>query len=430
MALTKLTSSFVREVTEQVPPVRDTAFFDVALPRFALRVKPPRQPGSSWAAWYFVRYTAPGGTERRLKVGDPRTMSLDAARHAAKVQLAMVDSGRDPVREKNAARTSWSIEQACEAYLVSPEFAAKTSKTQICDRSTFRNHILHHLGKEKLADMDVPMVRRLIRAVEADTRKNARKRRLGGSGAARKVVRVLSAVCTWAVGEGHLSHNPIVGNLRLTGDGSRDTVITEPAQYAELLATMDRLVDSGTLRPQSRAFVIVAAATGMRRSELQTLTWGQIDLVERRLTLTTSKGSRLARSGPKTENVSLPPIAAAALAQICPGDPASDDRVFVPQRGEVLEINRDWVKIRAAAGLPKELTLHGLRHSVGTAGIMAGLTTAEVQKLLRHRNISTTAKYVHLADRARLQDRAVAHLFTETVPFVEAPRLFARRSVS
>ena len=64
------------------------------------------------------------------------------------------------------------------------------------------------------------------------------------------------------------------------------------------------------------------------------------------------------------------------------------------------------------------------------AGIMAGLTTAEVQKLLRHRNISTTAKYVHLADRARLQDRAVAHLFTETVPFVEAPRLFARRSVS
>src|SRR5215469_15352660 len=100
----------------------------------------------------------------------------------------MVDSGRDPVREKNAARTSWSIEQACEAYLVSPEFAAKTSKTQICDRSTFRNHILHHPGKEKLADIDVPMVRGLARAVEADARKNARKRRLGGKDPARKVV--------------------------------------------------------------------------------------------------------------------------------------------------------------------------------------------------------------------------------------------------
>jgi site-specific recombinase XerD len=30
-----------------------------------------------------------------------------------------------------------------------------------------------------------------------------------------------------------------------------------------------------------------------------------------------------------------------------------------------------------------------------------------VQKLLRHANITTTAKYAHLASRLRLQDRAV-----------------------
>jgi site-specific recombinase XerD len=39
---------------------------------------------------------------------------------------------------------------------------------------------------------------------------------------------------------------------------------------------------------------------------------------------------------------------------------------------------------------------------------MAGLSLPEVQRLLRHRNITTVQKYIHLADRARLQDRAMA----------------------
>jgi integrase len=95
---------------------------------------------------------------------------------------------------------------------------------------------------------------------------------------------------------------------------------------------------------------------------------------------------------------------------IRPERPAPEDQVFVPLQGDVIEINRDWLKVRAKAGLPEELTLHGLRHSAGTVAIIAGLSTAEVQKLLRHRNISTTAKYIHLAEasRSRLQDRAMA----------------------
>jgi integrase len=76
-------------------------------------------------------------------------------------------------------------------------------------------------------------------------------------------------------------------------------------------------------------------------------------------------------------------------------------------RGERFAINRDWLAVRAKAGLPGDLALHGLRHSVGTIGVISGMSGPEVQRLLRHRNISTTARYIHLADRARLQDRAM-----------------------
>jgi hypothetical protein len=48
----RLTSALVRRLTEEVAPIRDTTLFDVQLPRFALRLKPPSAPGAPWASLY------------------------------------------------------------------------------------------------------------------------------------------------------------------------------------------------------------------------------------------------------------------------------------------------------------------------------------------------------------------------------------------
>ena len=223
-----------------------------------------------------------------------------------------------------------------------------------------------------IAPFDVPAVRRLMRSIEADKRTNSRNRKLGGPGAARKAVRVLSSLMTWAVGEGRLERNPIIGNLRLTGDNQRETIIGAPEEYARLYAAMDDLVASGDLRPMVRAFIVVAALTGARRGELQSLRWGDIDLEARRVTLRGTKGSKLATKGPKLEFMGLPWRAVDALAAIKPEDALPNDLVFVPMRGDKMSVNRDWNRIRDAAKLPADLTLHGLRHSVGTAAVIAG----------------------------------------------------------
>jgi integrase len=404
---TKLTAALVRSLTEQHAPEKEDRYWDTALPRFFMRVRPKRAAATSWASDYFIRFTAPDGRKRSIKVGSPATMDLDAARKAARAKLALVDQGRDPASERAELRQRWSVRQAVEAYLASPTFAKKALKVQRCDRGTLTLHIAHWLADVALAELDVPRVRRMLREIETDTRINVRKRRLGGAGAARKAARVLSAVLSWCVDEGQLARNPLIGALRLDGDGERDTVLTEPAQYAALFAAMDALVAEGALRFAARAFITVAALTGMRRGELQELRWGQVNLHTRRITLIRTKGAKLAKRGPKTESVSLPPFAAAALDAIRPNDAADDEQVFVPQHGTRMEINRDWLRVRERAGLPADLTLHGLRHSAGTVAVLAGLTGPEVQKLLRHRHISTTAKYIHLADRTRLQDRAM-----------------------
>jgi integrase len=408
----KLTAGLVGRVTQKDPPARDTSYFDLDTPRFALRVLKPRKPGLPWASYYFVRYVV-GGRERHLKVA-PGSLPLDEARRLGRIKLAEVDKGGDPAREKADARAAWTVAEAADAYTTSAEFAKKAERSQAEDTATLRLHIVHRLGREKLAAIDVPMVRRLIRAIEADARVNSRKRTLGGPGAARRAVRVLSALMTWAVGEGRLKGNPVVGNLRMSGgDNMRETVITEPAQYTALFEAMADLVATGKLRPAAQAFFVVVAATGMRRGEVQGLHWGDVDLTDRRVTLRASKGSKLARNGgPKVETVSLPPIAVAALVGIRPADAADDELVFMPRRGQRLSVHRDWKMVRAAAGLPGDLVLHGLRHSAATNAILAGLSVAEAQRLLRHRNIAITQRYLHLAEAAagRLADQAMARV--------------------
>lgn len=129
-------------------------------------------------------------------------------------------------------------------------------------------------------------------------------------------------------------------------------------------------------------------------------------------TLRNAKGVKLARSGSRIETVSLHPIVAEALTAIRPEAVEAGQLVFPPKRGRLLAINREWHRVREAAGLNPELVLHSLRHSLGTAGIIGGMSTLEVSKMLRHRNASMTARYVHLAEatQARLQDRAAETL--------------------
>jgi integrase len=339
--MTKLTAALVREVTTETAPSRDTSYFDIVVPRFALRVKPPRPRQSRWAALYFIRYTGPDGRERRLKIGDPATTTLDDARKAARATLAIVDRGGDPVADKATLRQQWTVAEAVEAFLASPQFARRTAKVQSCDAATLRLHLVYRVGRLPIADIDVAAAKRLLHAIETDTRHNARKRRLGGSGAARKTIRVLSALLSWCADERQITGNPLIGRLRLEGDGERDTVLTIAEEYTRLFTALDELVERNQLRPAMRAFVIAAALTGMRRGELLGLRWRDVDLAERRVALPISKGIRLARQGRRTETVSLPLAAAAALAAIRPQNTDSDALVFNPQRGARLAVNHD-----------------------------------------------------------------------------------------
>jgi integrase len=92
-------------------------------------------------------------------------------------------------------------------------------------------------------------------------------------------------------------------------------------------------------------------------------------------------------------------------------DGGADDFVFRPSKGiGPVALAKPWRLIRAEAGLPAGIGLHGLRHSLATLLAVDGAAAAQIMTSLGHRQMSTAVRYVHFGDAARgeLAERAAA----------------------
>ena len=100
-----------------------------------------------------------------------------------------------------------------------------------------------------------------------------------------------------------------------------------------------------------------------------------------------------------------------------PGNPW----VVVGQRrnGRLTNLDPYWRPIRAKAGL-EDVRVHDLRHSYASRALALGESLPAIGKLLGHRKVSTTARYVHLmqdaakAAASRVGDSIGAHLETRS----------------
>lgn len=75
--------------------------------------------------------------------------------------------------------------------------------------------------------------------------------------------------------------------------------------------------------------------------------------------------------------------------------------VFTTSTGKRIQYRARWLKIKKRANLPKEIRPHDLRHTFASLLASSGeVTLFEVQKLLGHKDIRSTERYAHLADKA------------------------------
>ncbi len=213
----------------------------------------------------------------------------------------------------------------------------------------------------------------------------------GGDGAARKVVRDLSAVFGFAKRRGIATANPCeVAAVRKT-DNRRDRYLTL-AEVERLGQAFDALETEGA-NPKALNIARLWALTGCRRDEIAGLRWSEVDLERGLLVFADSK------TGKSVRPLGQPAIALlAALGR----DPRSDF-VFPAESGagHYVGTKRIWPRVVARAGLPG-VTPHTLRHTVGSTAVSAGEALTLTGAILGHANARSTALHAHVQrDSAR-----------------------------
>lgn len=396
-------------VEAAAPGEKEYFVWDDAISGFGLKVFP------SGIRSYVFQYRTPQGLSRRATIGKhSETLTADQARTKAKAMRRTVEDGGDPLGAKQAQRDALTVDGILDLYLASATFAQKADSTRLIDRGRIERHLRPTLGKQYIQALKPDAVRRAFgqirdgnTAVKIKTGTRGLARVTGGPGAARMAIRLLRAVLTWGMKEGHAASNP-AADVDVGSDGSRKTILEGGEDYVRLFRTLDIMENEKRVRQAHADAIRLIALTGARRGEIANLTWRCVDLQKGVIVLPPAKHKTGRKTG-DSRIIGLPAVAQAIIARQPGGDP--DSFVFCPAKGEgAITLSSVWRKVREEAKLPDGIGLHGLRHSLASHMAMGGAAAAEIMTALGHRQLSTAQKYVHWAQDARvpLAERAAA----------------------
>lgn len=143
---------------------------------------------------------------------------------------------------------------------------------------------------------------------------------------------------------------------------------------------------AGAYRDHLTPIVLLALNSGLRRGELVTLEWGDVNLRRKSLYVRAAA----AKSG-KSRHVPLNKESVAVLKQ-WRRQQSGNGRVF-----NVRDVKTAWRALIREAAI-EGFTFHDLRHSFASNLVMAGVDLNTVRELLGHADLKMTLRYSHLAN--------------------------------
>jgi integrase len=185
-----------------------------------------------------------------------------------------------------------------------------------------------------------------------------------------------------ALREGWILRHPFSGSDTIISP-SDETKRTRILSRDEELLLLDACDER---RAKLKPIIICALDTGMRRGEILSLRWRDVDLENKRINIQAMNTKTLrARSVPITSRL------LDELKTLPRRDPSG--RVF----GVTDTVKRSWATAKRIAGIT-DLKFHDLRHTCATRLVQGGLPLAEVSRVLGHSSITTTFRYANVDD--------------------------------
>jgi integrase len=201
----------------------------------------------------------------------------------------------------------------------------------------------------------------------------------------------LSRILTMAVDNGLIASNPCRRVKKFREDNQRTRYLTVEEEENLLDQCIDR-------RAYLRPIILLAINTGMRRGEILSLKWSQVDF-SRRLIYVTNTKTEKDRVIPMNETV------VSALECLS----RKDERLF-----RVTDFKKAFTRACDKAEITG-LRFHDLRHTAATRLADGGADAFTIAAILGHSTIQMSARYTHATDERkrraveaieRLSDRA------------------------
>jgi integrase len=269
--------------------------------------------------------------------------------------------------------------------------------------------LLEQFGRRTVKDISAPDIQ------SYKLKRFAQPTRNGGQRSVASVNRelaLLRSIFKFAKGLKWILYSPFEAEgfnfISVADENERIRVLTPPEESRLVLACDD------PKRRHLKAIILTALYTGMRKGELLTLTWRDIDFVNNEITIRAFNTKTASK-----RSVGMVSVVRDELERLRDKSFENlDDMVF-----GVDDVKRSFGTACRIAGI-EDFNFHDLRHTFISRAVSLGLPTAEIMRLSGHRQMKTFLRYTnptrettqrHVTAMERFIESQAAHELTEAV---------------
>ncbi len=241
--------------------------------------------------------------------------------------------------------------------------------------------------KRRLGTLSVQDVTRADIALARDEllTKGAGARKRCGPATTVRYLAALSHVFSVAINDWQWADvNPVKGIRRPREPRGRDRYLLDEERVQLLTACKE------SKSPDLYDFVMLALSTGMRRGEVESLEWRDIDFARAVITLRDTKnGTRrgIPLRGPIVEILQhRAKTRKQRVGLVFPGNDST----------QPIDLTTPWRTAVRRAGI-EDFRMHDLRHTAASYLAMNGASSLEIAAILGHKTLQMTKRYAHLS---------------------------------
>jgi integrase len=382
----ELTDALIR--TLRAPEGGRLEIWDTRCEGLALRV------AQTGRVTFHARARGPDGRKRFAGIGTWPTVSLTAARTAARVTVGQMQRGADPVAEKRAARAE--LERAASMPTLHELGEAWESAHARDTSARYRAELLASIrractapaARGAIGRSPLDLLARKIDSIRTDdiaaVIQSARGR---GDAEARHLVRALRRLLSFACAVGHIQLSPMDEWLRREKGGRRSIPWMRDGIRERVLRDdeLRRLwIQSDSLETTARVFTRLMLLTACRTGELAGLTWRDVvtevdDFGTQRVVAIQLPANRTKNR--RAHRVPLGVLAGAELAALVGESSAPTERLVFP--GISTRTAGICRSLRKAAVVPN-WSWHDCRRTAATGMARLGCPREHVEAALNH----------------------------------------------